>query len=191
MDNSDFINQLTRQNDKRVIFALVDPAFKNITEQNGITYFPDVDSLRVFRFGKKNVISLQELPDPKCKKCYGTGKCGTVTKQVNILVEEIAQLIESRIKNDSDSIPQKLIDVMRLSPNLIKPLTLLVNVIVADIEKVKDEKVNIHDKIILPYARMIKRDCTITSIVWCNKCFIPNLKKAQDEVRLNIKFGVN
>jgi hypothetical protein len=67
---------------KDIIFAAVDNIHPRQMIDNGIYFFPDDYTLRQFRFGRKNVIYLNEVANKNCKHCYGTGKIGVKVNRI-------------------------------------------------------------------------------------------------------------
>ena len=173
--------------DPTIEFCLVDPQFAQISRVGDITYFPDETSLRVYRLEHKNVIWLQELLDPNCKVCYGRGQTGNRTYQSDVPNEEIKLKIYELIDTKPELLPNEIVKLMKLAPNLEKPLVELVKVIQEEISDDGEENMRVAEK----YAKLIKKDFVIKEIQYCPKCFLPRYNKRVTEIRRNIKFGVN
>lgn len=179
-----FIN-LQDEIDKKIIFAVVDSRAKEIfLAKDGMTYFPSKEDLLSFKLGKHNVISVQELPDQKCKHCYGTGKLGVIIRPNDIHKTDILDVLIKHLDEDAEVIPGKIVELLRLPPNLEKVLKVLVDVAVSELTDHNLQSIS------TKYAKVISDDFKIREMQWCG-CFLTAYKKAVEETRRAIKFGIN
>jgi len=171
--------------DKKIVFAVVDPRTNAIyLGKDGITYFPSKADLIQFRLGKKNVISIQELPDKNCKRCYGSGKLGVIIIPNDIHKTDILDVFIKHLDEDAEVIPGKIVELLKLPPNLEQPLKLLVDIAVSELT---DHNLQV---ISTKYAKIIADDFKVREQQWC-ACFLTAYKKAVEETRRAIKFGIN
>lgn len=170
--------------ENKIIFAAVDEKYKAVTNDNGIMFFPNIDSLRKFRFGRKDVISLNEVADPDCKKCLGTGKRGKdYFKKMDELLN-IYGVLTQYISTSPEIIPDKIIEVMQLPPNLKRPLDMLIQLA---LKELSDDN---HKEVSQKYAKIIKKDFNVPRIIWCD-CFLKNLQKKIEDTMRQLKFSIN
>lgn len=178
MDLSEIINS---NSSGRIIFAAVDPAFHKHTETGGINFFPDDESLRLWRLGKNNVIYLNKLADPKCKKCNGTGNLG---KRIvnNISTKKVKSLLSENL--EERNLPGEALKLISVSEEFLPTMRLLINAARAELRE--DNRQEIVDK----YSKIIKEDFELKEVVYC-KCFTNNLYKQQQEILSRQKFSIN
>lgn len=172
--------------DRQIVFAIVDPRVTNIfLGKDGITYFPDKAELIRYRMGKQNVISLQELPDKKCKKCYGSGKLGILVKPIDAKKMDILDVL---IKHLDEDTPEKIVEdiakLIEMPPNLTKPLEMLVRIAQSELTDHNLQSVS------TKYAKQICDDFKRREQQWC-PCFMKAYQKAIEDTRRAIKFGIN
>jgi hypothetical protein len=178
---------MVNPNDPTIEFCLVDDQFAQVSRIGNITYFPDETTLRVYRLEHKNVIWLQELLDPNCKKCYGRGQTGKRIYKSDVPDEQIKLKIHELIDTQPELLPNEIVKLMKLAPNLEKPLVELVKVIQGEISDDAEKNMKVAAK----YAKMIKKDFVITEIQYCTKCFLPRYNEKVAEIRRNVKFETN
>jgi hypothetical protein len=173
---------------KDIIFAAVD---NNIHPRqiidNGIYFFPDDYKARQFRFGRKNVIYLNEVADKDCKHCDGTGKTGVEISRVSEgTYRQIRNLIESDLgKSSAIDLPKAINAVLfEKDMDFIEPLKYLLDV--AEKELTDNNASEIAER----FAKIIKNDFVIKEVLWC-ECFVKNLQKEVERVRREIKFSIN
>src|SRR3990172_2763102 len=150
IENLSALINLQDESDRRIIFAVVDERVDKATGINGIWFFPTEESLRKWRLGRKDVIWLQELNDPNCKECNGTGKIGVITRQSEVALEDIEHILRTNLEDSPDLIPGKIVEKLKLSPNLKKPLDFLVSLAIEDLS---DSNL---DLVARSYAKQIK-----------------------------------
>lgn len=179
--------------DKKILFCIVNPEMCNPinkpTMVNGILYFPSEQYFRQWRLnrGSKGIIWMQELVDKNCKKCYGKGNTGTITKQMETPVEEIKNKLYSHLDTDPEVLPQEIVKLMKLPPQMINSLSLLINIATKELTDDGDHNMRVADK----YAKIIKHDYVIKETLWCDECFRPNYQDALERARREVKFSIN
>ena len=182
MNSNEYSSLIPSNHNNNLVFAVVDPGADVKYYENGITYFPSEEALRVERLGNKNIIWLTELAKPNCKKCDGTGKLGNMV--VKFPLDKIEKILTANLEKTPEKIPIEIIRLINLPDNLIEPLTLLVDIAKDDLQPDNLEAVTVR------YAKIIQEDFKMTEVQWC-KCFLENYQETVKEVIRNIKFGVN
>jgi hypothetical protein len=182
---SDLFINLQDEIDRQIVFAVVNPKATGVyLGKDGITYFPSKADLIQYRLGKHNVISIQELPDKKCKLCYGTGKLGVIVMPSNIYKTDIFDILVKYLDEDANSIPGRIMELMKLPPNLEQVLKVLVDVAQSELTDHNLQAIS------TKYSKIIADDFKPRQQQWCS-CFLKAYKKAVEETRRAIKFGVN
>jgi hypothetical protein len=180
---NDLLIDINDEIDKQIVFAAIGD-YDKPTKVQGVWYFPDEEQLRLYRLKNKNVIWLQELADPKCKKCYGKGSTGVKVVPVKQTIEELAQLIEQYIDDEPVKLRDELIKLLSLPPHFKNSLDTLISIIQSEIS-------NTNIKVISwKYAKIIKNDFSQKQIQWC-RCYLKKYNEEVNRVRRQIKFGIN
>ncbi len=66
--------------DKKFILATVSKDVNNVVEDGVYRIYPTEEQLRTERLNNPYMIWLDDLINPNCKKCYGTGRLGYFRK---------------------------------------------------------------------------------------------------------------
>ena len=184
-DYSNLILNINKDLDGRIIFAVVTQDVNKPMQHEGIWYFPDEQSLRLYRLSHKNVIWLQECVDPKCKTCNGTGKIGKRIVQINQTTKELADFLKLQLEKSNEEIAIEIIKFLKLPINFKKPLEMLSAYFT---NQLSDDN---QDRISELFGKMIKQDFVHSEQLFCGDCFLPHYNKKLEETRRNIKFGIN
>ena len=172
---------------KDIIFAAVDPIHRKQLIEGRIHFFPDDFTVKQFRFGRKNVIYLNEVANKNCKYCYGTGKTGVKVNRIGEgTYRQIKSLIESNLGKPHDIDLPKAINAALFDKDLdfIEPLKYLLDV--AEKQLTDNNASEIAER----FAKIIKNDFVIKEVIWC-ECFVKNLQKEIERVRREIMFSIN
>jgi len=182
MNSNEYSSLIPSNHNNNLVFAVVDPGADVKYYENGITYFPSEESLRIERLSNKGIVWLEGLAKPNCKKCNGTGKTGNLV--VKFPVDKIEKILRDNIEKTPEKIPVEIIRLINLPESLIEPLTLLVEIARDDLQPDNLEAV------IVRYAKIMQEDYKMKDVQWC-KCFLENYQETVKEVIRNIKYGVN
>jgi hypothetical protein len=172
---------------KDIIFAAVDPIHRKQLIEGRIHFFPNDFTVKQFRFGRKNVIYLNEVADKNCKHCHGTGKTGVRINRIGEgTYRQIRTLIETNLGKSNDIDLPKAINAALFDKDMdfIEPLKYLFDV--AEKELTDNNAPEIAER----FAKIIKNDFVIKEVIWC-ECFTKNLQKEVERVRREIKFSIN
>jgi nicotinamide mononucleotide adenylyltransferase len=178
-----------------IIFAAVDPKYKSRAVEGFLHFFPSDEELRLWRLQrkKKNVIYLNELPDPKCKTCYGTAKAGTrkhpLPKSVNEIKDQFIILfrqlenVEDH-KEIIDRFTQNLLIALKFPETFAKPIGILV-----ELARKETQYKDVYE-VSKKYAEQIKKDFEPEEVLWCH-CFQKELNKQITQIKREQKFSTN
>ncbi len=186
MKNTNLESILHDVANKEIIFAAVEDYRRGHIVEDGIHFFPNELELRKFKFGKNNVIWLNKVADSNCKKCYGTGKTGTLLKQIDYKTyKEIQNILSIHLGKGDCNIAELINSLIKGNGiDYLEPLIILVDMAEKEIQGFNSFA------IATKYAQMIKKDMVVGVVLWC-ECFTANLRKEVDRVRRNIKFSIN
>lgn len=194
-------------NTQGIQLVAVDPNYNNFEMEGEIIFFKTDHAARMFRLNqpKNSTIYLNELPDPECKQCNGTGNNGMILipfavdkkKIIGFFVEYIDSVINLEtlevkgiIQEKREILLNEIIINLKFPESFKKALGFLVNMVDKKIHynlsMDKKEKTDIAQL----YVDMIWKDFQIKKVNWCS-CIIDNLEAAITDLRKKQEFSIN
>jgi hypothetical protein len=187
-----------------------------VTFADGVWIFPNETMLRSFMLGRENVIWLQTLVEPKCKKCHGKGDLGIRYNSLNInrdaltfaiknvldcvtlekpgAMEETAEAAIQEPEAEKKQSDGMVIGLLcKLPFEMTEPLDALLKVAKEDfLEALSDNPLDeltetIKLNISKHYAKIIMQDFKIQEILFCDRCYLRNLDGATNVALDSIK----
>jgi len=169
--NQEDLSKIISENKSNILYVVSNsPDCITYKFENGIHFFPSDESCQNFIKGKKNCVWLNKLPNPKCQKCYGTGKAGEQVKVIPIPIASITKIFMENLDSTPDSIPDKILQLFHLPDMFRETLQRLVNFAVTEVTNHNLEQIS--DK----YSKIVKEDFTLKEVVWCS-CFTKKLRE--------------
>ncbi len=182
--NSNNYKSLLHENglEKGILFAAVDSGADVKYSEDGITYFPTDDALRIERLSNRNIIYLNELANKNCKKCNGTGTLGNMVMEFDVTIFE--DILRRNLEKTPEKIATEIINLTSSPETYREVLMLLVDIARDDLQPDNLEAVCVL------YAKELRKDFKQRKTQWC-KCFLDNYREQVGDAMRNIKFGVN
>lgn len=184
-------------NTQGIQLVAVDSKYDNFTMEGEIIFFKTDHAARMFRLNqpKNSTIYLNELPDPECKQCNGTGTNGMILVPFAVDKKKIIGLFKEYMEKSKDEkyklnelreiLLNEIIIKLKFPESFKRPLGFLVNMVDKDL----NSEIPM-DEIAEKYVGMIWKDFQIKRVNWCS-CIIDNLEAAITDLRKKKKFSIN